>query len=185
MTRTQKYDPKLLTEQYLNKHPEASNGDLYAITHATTNSQKGYIRKLKSRLLDRINNEESPESNKQKISEKSENNHSQNSSKDLDDIQHILESIENPVSFASAHIFKKMVETGDVRWAQLYVSLLDKTNKLDYDTLKEEQWLDQAKNMRLQDIVSLVAKRESISRSTSRRLDELDDTSPLDSFSDA
>ena len=99
-----------------------------------------------------------------------------------EDLAHIIESIENPVAFASAHIFKKMIETGDVRWAQLYVSVLDKTKKLDYETIKEEQWLKQANNMSMDDLVSRVAMKGSTSKNILRRLEEAEDTSVYDNF---
>jgi len=99
-----------------------------------------------------------------------------------EDLARIIESIENPVAFASAHIFKKMIETGDVRWAQLYVSVLDKTKKLDYETIKEEQWLKQANNMSMDDLVSRVAMKGSTSKNILRRLEEAEDTSVYDNF---
>lgn len=101
---------------------------------------------------------------------------------DTKDLAHIIESIENPVAFASAHIFKKMLQTGDVRWAQLYVSVLDKTNKLDYETSREQQWLKQAKDMSMEEIVSRVAVKGSISKNISRQLERAEDTSPYDNF---
>lgn len=97
-------------------------------------------------------------------------------------LKHIIEKIDNPVAFASAHIFEKMLKTGDVRWAQLYVSLLDKTNKLDYETNREQEWLKQAKGMSMKEIVNGVAIKGNISRNISRRLEELEDTSPYDNI---
>lgn len=93
-----------------------------------------------------------------------------------------IEAIENPVAYASAHIFKKMVETGDVRWAQLYVSLLDKTKKLDYETIREQEWLKQAANMSMEDLVSKVAVKGFTSKNILRRLEEAEDTSIYDNF---
>lgn len=101
---------------------------------------------------------------------------------DTKDLAHIIESIDNPVAFASAHIFKKMIETGDVRWAQLYVSVLDKTKKLDYETNKETEWLKQAKNMSMEEIVNGIAIKGTISKSMLRRLEKLEDTSPYDNI---
>jgi len=101
---------------------------------------------------------------------------------DTKDLAHIIASIENPVAFASAHIFKKMLETGDVRWAQLYVSVLDKTNKLDYETTREQEWLKQAKDMSMEEIVSRVAVKGSILKNISRQLERAEDTSPYDNF---
>lgn len=97
-------------------------------------------------------------------------------------IEETLGSIENPVAFTTAHIFKRMVDTGDYRWAQLFVQVLEKTNKLDYETIREEEWLNQAKSMSMKELVEKVAKRESISRSTLRRLDKLGDTSQYESL---
>jgi len=51
-TDSEKYNPKLL-EKYLKDYPEASNKDLYEECSAVTSSQKGYIRKKKSRLLNK------------------------------------------------------------------------------------------------------------------------------------
>jgi hypothetical protein len=93
-----------------------------------------------------------------------------------------LESIENPVAYTTSHIFKRMVDTGDYRWAQLFVQVLEKTNKLDYETIREQEWLNQASNMSMKDLVEKVAKKESISRSTLRRLDDLADTSPYENI---
>ena len=98
------------------------------------------------------------------------------------EIAHTIESIENPVAYASAHIFKKMVETGDVRWAQLYVSLLDKTKKLDYETIREQEWLKQAANMSMDELVSKVAVKGFTSKNILRRLEETEDTSIYDNF---
>ena len=93
-----------------------------------------------------------------------------------------LESIENPVAYTTSHIFKRMVDTGDYRWAQLFVQVLEKTNKLDYETIREQEWSNQASNMSMSELVEKVAKRESISRSTLRRLDDLGDTSPYENL---
>ena len=97
-------------------------------------------------------------------------------------LQQTLESIENPVAYTTAHIFERMIKTGDYRWAQLFVQVLEKTNKLDYETIREQEWLKQANNMSMKDLVEKVAKKESISRSTLRRLDELEDTSQYENL---
>ena len=99
-----------------------------------------------------------------------------------EDISRILASIENPVAYTTAHIFKQMVESKEYRWAQLFVSVLEKTNKLDYETIREQEWLNQAKSMSMSELVEKVAKRESISRSTLRRLDDLGDTSQYENI---
>lgn len=97
-------------------------------------------------------------------------------------LQQTLESIENPVAYTTAHIFERMIKTGDYRWAQLFVQVLEKTNKLDYETIREQEWLNQANNMSMKELVERVAKKESISRSTLRRLEELEDTSQYENL---
>jgi ribosomal protein S25 len=123
---------------------------------------------------------ETQKTQKEKIKKKVKGHISSNS--DTKKLAHIIESVENPVAFASAHIFKKMIETGDVRWAQLFVSVLDKTNKLDYETSREQEWLKQASNMSMDDLVSKIAVKGSISKNILRRLEEAEDTSLYDNL---
>ena len=94
----------------------------------------------------------------------------------------IAEKLNDPVKFVQTIIVDELVNTRDVRWAQLFVSILDKTNKLDYESIKESEWSNQAKRMSMKELVEKVAKRESISRSTLRRLDDLGDTSQYESL---
>ena len=94
----------------------------------------------------------------------------------------IAEKLNNPVKFVQTIIVDELVNTRDVRWAQLFVSILDKTNKLDYESIRETEWSNQAKHMSMKELVEKVAKRESISRSTLRRLDDLGDTSQYESL---
>lgn len=61
---TQKeYNHKLLKE-YIRDHPDADNKELYEHCNATTDNQKGYIRKKKSRLLTQKDSRKSPKSPK-------------------------------------------------------------------------------------------------------------------------
>ena len=140
-------------------------------------SQCGQENHFKDGDLEALNSE----SSRNKIIKKTKSIPPQNTTS-TKELAHIIESIDNPVAFASAHIFKKMIETGDVRWAQLYVSVLDKTNKLDYETIREQEWLKQAANMSMEDLVSKVAIKGFISKNILRRLEEAEDTSIYDNF---
>lgn len=175
------YDPNKL-KPYLEQKNDATNKELYLLCNATTDGQKGSIRKLKSRILKAIEKGETVETPKQKTIKKAQAQVPPRIENDTKDLAHIIESIENPIAFASAHIFKKMIETGDVRWAKLYVSVLDKTNKLDYETTREQEWLKQANNMSMDDLVSKVAVKGSISKNILRRLEEAEDTSLYDNL---
>lgn len=66
------YDPSKL-QPYLELNPKANNDILYSLCGAITDSEKGYIRKKKSRILERIEVSESPlnevlDSKKDKVS---------------------------------------------------------------------------------------------------------------------
>lgn len=94
----------------------------------------------------------------------------------------IAEKLNEPVKFVQTIIVDELVRTRDVRWAQLFVSILDKTNKLDFNSIREQEWSNQAKHMSMKELVERVAKKDSISRSTLRRLDSLEDTSPYENI---
>lgn len=67
------YDPTKL-KPYLLQKREATNAELYALCNATTDNQKGSIRKLKSRILNKPENDETPETPKKKVIEKVQGN---------------------------------------------------------------------------------------------------------------
>ena len=165
---------KLEFSKFLEFYEEHQDKDNKFFYEHYPKSNKDIIRSYKSRAKKRlVSSKVSPKVSKKKI---------RSSQPKSPNIAKTLESIENPVAYTTSHIFKKMIETGDYRWAQLFVQVLEKTNKLDYETIREQEWLNQASNMSMRDLVEKVAKRESISRSTLRRLDELEDTSPYESL---
>ena len=96
--------------------------------------------------------------------------------------EELINKLSSPVEFVQSIIVEELMKTRDVRWAQLFTTILDKTKKLDYNTINEQKWLSQAKSMTMDDIVNGIAIKGSISKSMSRRLENLEDTSPYDSF---
>jgi len=96
----------------------------------------------------------------------------------------IVQAVDDPVGFVTGIITEELMKTRDVRWATLFVSVLRESKKLDYNTQKEIEWSNQAKQLSISDLVEKVAIKGSISRSTSRRLEKADDTSQYDSFLD-
>lgn len=178
-----------LISKQLQLNLEVSNKTLYAECNAKTDNEKGSVRKIKSRLLSDLETKnETSETTKTKgkekdlmplIPPKTANPPSQPTQLSKEEVMKI---VSNPVEFVQFLIVEELWKTRDVRWANLFTTILDKTKKLDYETIQEAEWLNQAKTMSLEEIVSKVAIKGSISRSTSRRLDELDDTSRLDNF---
>ena len=158
---------------FFSKHPVLTNKDYYS---EFPDTPKGTVRYWKMKASKGVNKTPTSVDTTKK---KSRSNQPIPPTKVL---QQTLESIENPVAYTTAHIFERMIKTGDYRWAQLFVQVLEKTNKLDYETIREQEWLKQANNMSMRDLVEKVAKKESISRSTLRRLDELEDTSQYENL---
>lgn len=173
------YDPDKL-KLYLEKKNDATNNELYSLCNATTKNQKGSIRKLKSRILNKLENHETVEtSNKKSIQKQPPQVEGLTTPPTIP-----INAVGDPVAFVTSIITDELLKTRDVRWATLFVSVLRESKKLDYSTQQEIEWSNQAKSLSIEELVEKVAIKGSISKNISRRLDKADDTSPLDSFSD-
>ena len=79
------------------------------------------------------------------------------------------------------HKARKMImKSDDPRWVQQLFALNKEAGKISVEYDRELEWSNLAKNMTMEDLVGKVAMKGSISKNISRRLERLDDSSPLD-----
>ena len=147
MTRSQKNYSLEPLEKYLRSKPTAENKELYSLCNATTASQKGSVRKTKSRLLEVIERGETSETQIKKIPKSTQKPaiHSPP--------QEITAFIDDPNELLMSVAIRELNKPDpDPRWANILIAC-----KKENITIRNEM-LDQFKQLPTKALVSLLNK---------------------------
>ncbi|KKM87859.1 hypothetical protein LCGC14_1264610 [marine sediment metagenome] len=146
------YDPTKL-KLYLEKKNDATNKELYSLCNATTKDQKGSIRKIKSRYLNKLENHETVETPKIKIPQANPKQPPQVEGLNTPPTDFIDDPDELLMSVATRELNK---ENPDPRWAGVLISVRKENIGV---SKKEGNIRSQFKSMNIKDIAKILSRK--------------------------